>query len=276
MNKKDLKETLATHRIGNLQMNIYESQYGVPYHWHDEYEFICVTKGTLECIVNGNQYKISKGQAILISGGELHSVNSDYKTTFFAVVFHPYTICGTECGDFFSKKINFFRMFDVSNPSEKKVIKKLEKIHVYFLEKKYAFELKLKALIIDIFSVIFEDHLYNKIDSEKDLNSDGFERIIEYIHAEFNKKITLNDICSRANYSRSHVINLFKTNTGKTPFEYINFYRIYKAKALLLSSSKSVSEVCYECGFENLSYFIRMFKTSTGMSPLQYRKSQQG
>ena len=275
MNKNDLKETLATHKIGTLQMNIYESQYGVPYHWHDEYEFICVTNGKLECIVNGEHYEISKGQAILISGGELHSVNSDLNTSFFAVVFHPYTICGTECRDFFSKKIRFLRIFDTSNLSQKSVIENLEKLHSSFLQKKYAFELKLKALIIDIFSIIFENHLYSEKDLKTNINSDNFASIIEYIHSEYNKKITLNDICNHASYSRSHIINLFKTNTGKTPFEYINFYRIYKAKELLLGSSKSVLDICFECGFENLSYFIRLFKQNTSLSPLQYRKNQQ-
>ena len=275
MNKNDLKETLATHKIGKLQMNIYESQYGVPYHWHDEYEFICVTNGMLECIVNGVHYKISKGQAILIRGGELHSVNSDFNTSFFAVVFHPYTIFGTECRDFFSKKIKFLRIFNSSNHSEKTVIENLEILHFSFLQKKYAFELKLKALIINIFSIIFENHLYSEKELKTTVNQDNFASIIEYIHSAYNKKITLNDICNYANYSRSHIINLFKTNTGKTPFEYINFYKIYKAKELLTSSSKSILEVCFECGFENLSYFIRLFKQSTGMSPLQYRKNQQ-
>ena len=107
MNKTSLKETYANHKIGKLQMNVYEPDYDVPYHWHDEYEFLYVTDGEYECIINGQCIEVKKGQAILINAGELHTVNSKTDGQFFALVFHPYMIFGTEFNEFFSKKISY-------------------------------------------------------------------------------------------------------------------------------------------------------------------------
>ena len=129
MNKASLKETYAQHKIGKLQMNIYESSNDIPYHWHDEYEFLYITNGECECIINGKSIIVKKGQAILISGGELHTVNQNTSGQFFAVVFHPYIIFGTEFNNFFSKKISYNRIFEEVSSPGKQITHLLNLIH---------------------------------------------------------------------------------------------------------------------------------------------------
>ena len=276
MNKNSLKEIHVSHKTGNLQMNIYHPHLHVPYHWHDEWEFLTVTQGDCECVVNGKSIRVKKGQSILIHGGELHTMYSGDNGQFFAVVFHPYLIFGTELKHLSTKEVSYNRIYDESKQNEAQIITLLNEIHSAFSQRQFGFELTLKSSLTRILAVIYENNLYTIKDSKKIHGIDAFADIIEYVHQNFAEKILLDDMAQNLNFSKSYIIRLFKKNTGKTFSTYLNNYRIYKALELLEENDKSILEISESCGFENLSYFIRLFKQSTGMTPLQYRKSQQG
>jgi AraC-like DNA-binding protein len=61
--------------------------------------------------------------------------------------------------------------------------------------------------------------------------------------------------------------------TTKTPVEYLNTYRIERASGMLLNSGKSVTDIAFSCGFNDLSYFIKTFKSIKGITPAKFRKS---
>ncbi|HAX72476.1 MAG TPA: AraC family transcriptional regulator, partial [Firmicutes bacterium] len=64
----------------------------------------------------------------------------------------------------------------------------------------------------------------------------------------------------------------FKRNTGMTFVTFLNYYRINKARWLLMNENLPVSEVAFEAGFQSTKTFYRLFKQETQMSPLQYQK----
>lgn len=72
--------------------------------------------------------------------------------------------------------------------------------------------------------------------------------------------------------SPRYLSDLLKQETGKTAIELIHIFLISEAKNLLRLGEKGVSEIAYELGFENTSYFTRLFKKQTGMKPLEFRK----
>lgn len=74
--------------------------------------------------------------------------------------------------------------------------------------------------------------------------------------------------------SPRYLSDLLKQETGKTAMELIHIFMISEAKNLLRLGEKGVTEIAYELGFENPSYFTRLFKKQTGMKPLEFRKSQ--
>ena len=271
MNKSSLKETYAHHKTGNLQMNIYESSNDIPYHWHDEYEFIYASDGKCECIINGRRMEIKKGEAILINSGELHTVNTIADGQFFAIVFHPYMIFGTELNEFFSKKISYKRIYKKGEINETPVITLLTQIHSAFYDKYYGFELTLKALVIRIFGIIYENKLYRINENTETQTPDIFSDVVEYIHNHFSEKISLEQVSEYANFSKSYLIRLFKKNTGKTFSSYLNSYRIYKAIEMLDTTNKNILEISENCGFENVAYFIKIFKKNAGITPYKYR-----
>lgn len=79
---------------------------------------------------------------------------------------------------------------------------------------------------------------------------------------------TVNEIAYHLNMSPSNLIGLFKKKTGLTPKEYQKQYKL--SQSLRALKLKSVSEVCYDLGFESVSYFIKIFKETYGITPKQY------
>ena len=271
MDRNGLKETYANHKIGNLRMNIYESSTDIPYHWHDEYEFLYVTEGECDCIVNGKNISVSAGQVILINAGELHTVNSGDEGRFFAVVFHPYVVFGTESGNYFNKQIRYNRIYDGNSLYGKRILSALEEIYNTFHNRYMGFELMLKGRITEIFGIIYREKLYAANEVKEQYTFDAFTEIIEYIHTRYEENITLDDVAEYSNFSKSYLIRLFRKNTGKTFCTYLNGYRIYKAAEMLENTDKNILEVSEACGFRNVAYFIKVFRNHTGFTPRKYR-----
>jgi len=74
------------------------------------------------------------------------------------------------------------------------------------------------------------------------------------------------------NLSSAHVSRIFKSNFGQTPIEYIIQKRLQLAARTLSRTDDKITDVAFDCGFENLFYFYRCFKMQYGSTPVAYRK----
>ena len=95
--------------------------------------------------------------------------------------------------------------------------------------------------------------------------------IYEYIHANYNETPDVNKVASSVHLSTAAFCRYFKKQTKMTFTDFVNQYRITQAKTFLLQD-KSVSETCYEVGFESLSYFNKLFKKIAGENPSVFKK----
>jgi AraC family transcriptional activator of pobA len=83
---------------------------------------------------------------------------------------------------------------------------------------------------------------------------------------------SVNAMAEQLHLSPRYLSDLLKQETGKTALELIHLSLISEAKNLLKTVDRSISEIAYDLGFENTSYFTRLFKKQTGMKPLEFRK----
>lgn len=95
--------------------------------------------------------------------------------------------------------------------------------------------------------------------------------IYKYIHANYDTKPDVNTVAARVHLSTAAFCRYFKKQTKMTFTDFVNQYRITQAKTLLLKDL-SVSEACYEVGFESLSHFNKLFKKLTGENPSAFKK----
>lgn len=95
--------------------------------------------------------------------------------------------------------------------------------------------------------------------------------LYQFVEDNYHRKIEMKEVSALCHMTKIAFCRYFKQMTHLTFTEFLNHYRINQAKRLLLLD-KNVSEVCYECGFESLSYFNRVFKTITLENPLAFKK----
>ena len=129
-----------------------------------------------------------------------------------------------------------------------------------------------------LFGIIVMNTLYSKnlsinsIHNEKNVIT--LKRALAYIRNSYDVQITLQNIADSAGISPKYLCTFFKEMTGKSPFEYLNVYRIERASRKLINTDLSVTQIAYTCGFNDLSYFIKTFKQIKGVTPKNFRKNR--
>lgn len=107
-------------------------------------------------------------------------------------------------------------------------------------------------------------------------NSDRIKKVYEYIQENFHRRISLDEISKLVNMSPVSFNRFIKKRTGKTFISYVNDTRISYASRWLIESEKSIAEISYESGFNNIANFNRIFKTSKKCTPSEFRKEFTG
>ncbi len=102
--------------------------------------------------------------------------------------------------------------------------------------------------------------------------TDRLESIILYLHENYQSQILLPDLAAAMSMSESSLTRFLKKWTGKTFIDNLNDIRIAEVVNRLIDTRESVSEICYKCGFNNLSNFNRIFKNRKGYTPKEYRE----
>jgi transcriptional regulator GlxA family with amidase domain len=93
----------------------------------------------------------------------------------------------------------------------------------------------------------------------------------DYLHEHFNEAFTMDELAQQIGMSTRNFIRRFKQATGQTPLTYLHTLRINCARQLLETDIRSVQEVCYEVGYEDVPFFRNVFRRHTGLSPREYR-----
>lgn len=93
-----------------------------------------------------------------------------------------------------------------------------------------------------------------------------------YIQQNYDTNISLTEIANLCSVSEVHFSRCFKKETGINFKEYLSIIRLRNAENLLKKTSSSISEIAYNCGFNDSNYFSFKFKKEYGLSPTEYRE----
>lgn len=96
--------------------------------------------------------------------------------------------------------------------------------------------------------------------------------VIEFMNSNLERRIALAELAEAANLSPSHLSHLFKTQTGRSPGEYLRRLRMEKAGHLLATSLLGVKQIMAMVGYTETSNFVRHFRRYFAIAPSEYRK----
>lgn len=113
----------------------------------------------------------------------------------------------------------------------------------------------------------FEDSENKEYHEEMEL----FHKMISFLHDNYSAQLTVKEIAGRALVNKNRCTSLFKKYAKMSPIKYLNAYRLYIAKNMIIHTDKPISEISADVGYNQISYFIEQFRSNYGLSPLRYR-----
>ena len=276
LNVIDIKELTA------LEYLDFEGKYKNYVEKHDFCELCYVEKGEIELVIENEKMLLSDNDIVFIDSDALHSYFSKEgnRSRVFVICFEcpSHTLRALSGVIFPSDDSRTYCMQRIIEECESTFRMNendlLEVLSSPSFGGQQAIILQLEYLLICLLRQLSAEKNSRVVFlSGEKFYPDLVEIIAGYLKSNVGKKITLDDICERFNYSRSFICKIFKEQTGETVITYFNRLKIEEAKRLLTETKMSVTQISEFLGFSEAKYFGMLFRKQVGTSPLSYRES---
>ncbi len=258
------------------------SQMTVPWHWHEELEFVVVASGVPLFRLENAVFTLSPGEGILINAGALHTIEDDGNGVILhSGVFHPRLI-GSPDSLFWQQSVapllaDFGRRFWVFRPTEawqNRVLTSFLSCWQSMADEPDGYENRVRFELTDALTVLRQHHLSSAhpFSEQEQIQAERIRMMLEYIEQHFAEAISLTEIAGSIAVSPSVCLRCFEKTLGTTPIQYVKQFRLEKAATMLRTTQLSAKEIAFACGFNDVSYFTKAFREKNGCTPTAYRK----
>lgn len=266
-----------------ILLNNRNAKFDYPIHFHPDFELNLVMNTTGKRVV-GDSVEEFGGTDMVLLGPNLPHVwkgGSGPETHVITIQFHEQLL-----NSFLLSKRLFApiremlersaRGIDFSGEVKDRIVPKLIE-----LSRSHGFDTAL-----DFFSVLYDlaisrdqrllaSATYDTSSVMRESKSRRISAICQFIEENYHRDISLKDIASQIGMSESATSHFFRKRTNRSFVSYLSDVRIGHATKMLIETSHSISEICYMCGYTNLSNFNRMFRKVKDQTPSEYRASIQ-
>lgn len=271
-----------------------ENDFLLKHHWHDELEILYFSKGNFHIEINTEPFDITSECFCFLNSGELHYATADPGFHESAIVFDP-VILSFQSFDpvqnqfiqpLMNRQVALPRFLYPDHPCYLSVLHEYQGIvhafvgnqpdlisaHQLVTDSAIA-QMLIKACLLKILAYLSSSHLLTSITPEQDHKIEAIKKVLTYIRENYREKIYIRDLASLVNMNEQYFCRFFKKAIGRSPVTYINDFRIRQAVFLLENTNMQIMEICFECGFNNLSNFLREFQKATSTTPSKLRKN---
>ena len=259
----------------------------VRHHWHEEVEIVYLHHGSFKLDINMEPYGTDRECFLFINSGELHSLRSlSMEFDEQAVVFSPSMLLFQDYDSIdesillplTQNKLTFPRFLDQTSPFFSAFRSCYQQIsHIFSRSKETLLtgeqiltddvisQLQIKAGILQLIGILMEAGLMCQSPRTESQKITAIKTVLSYITDHYHEKLYVQDLASQVNMNEQYFCRFFKRSIGKTPIDYINDYRLNKVIRLLETGDAQITEICLECGFNNMGNFQRLFNHSSAI-----------
>lgn len=266
-------ETYVNQEVGyTLRMN-YSYSENFELHYHDYYEVFLTVNGQTIQLVNGKKQVLPQHSMVLIRSGDVHTYIKEGDFSFVNLTFSSDTmkkLCHYFGDILESLLLQKMPPTVVLNKDDfRNTIDKLNALNTVDVNDTRKLKLKMKLILTDIVAQFLEVETNQSAPSVPD----WLAKLSDYIKKPENMQITLSEMTALTHKTREHISRSFKKYYQMTVSDFMNEQRLNYSANLLLNTNLSIIDICYECGFQNLSWFYRNFKKKYAATPAQFRKN---
>ncbi|MDL2252474.1 AraC family transcriptional regulator [Ruminococcaceae bacterium OttesenSCG-928-I18] len=252
-------------------------RYQMSYHWHQELELIRVREGRFSYMVDDSTGVAGQGEVLLVNSGSLHAGTPEKGCLYDCLVFDTAVLEGAGTAGHLLRRFGEHKLLVDTHlpPKDGELARVVEKLFSVMAQKRDGYQLLAKGLLWEFFGIVYEQGYY----TENPAQSHGairkiqqLKQVLARIEQGYGGRITLEELAETAGMTPKYFCHFFRSMTGRTPIDYLNHHRIEAACARIAAGESNITEVAYDCGFNDLSYFIRVFKRHKTLTPKQYCK----
>jgi AraC-like DNA-binding protein/quercetin dioxygenase-like cupin family protein len=262
----------------------YQPHFTSPFHFHDSYELILIAKSYGKLYAGNKVLNFNDGEVYLFGPGFAHCFYNEQsfiqsgETAHAIVIFFKEDFMGKE---FFAKG-EMAKVWELLTKSERGIqLAGNDLIRSFFYQLTGSKGLQTLILLLQLLHHLSglkkeEITLINKTIPKlfsKDNYTNKLEAVFKYVIENFKEEVSSKEAASLACLSEAAFCRYFKRRTEKTFSQFVNHVRITHSTRLLLEKDMNIANVCFECGFGNISYFNRQFKKIMGQTPFEYRNT---
>lgn len=280
-----LEKSIESLNQSYLVKKLQEPFFDPNWHFHPHYQLFTVIKGTGTRFIGDDIRHFEEGDTVFLGPNMPHLWRSDRNyfekesqlQTEGIVVYFKEDFLGN---DFFEKPEMFDiksllknseRGLDLTGTLGAEMVRDLNELLGLT-----GFEGISKLLnILHKLSVTNDYHYIsssNYTNTHKISETERMRIVHEYVLKHFKENINLSTVASLSNMTEAAFCRYFKSRTNKTFSDFVKEIRIGNACKMLQNEQKSISQICYESGYNTVSNFNNQFKSLKGVSPLQYQK----
>jgi AraC family transcriptional regulator len=245
---------------------------------HADYVLLLILRGSLQVTGPLEQTKAQRGSVLLINQGESLNFKSNDATVLILNLSSVYVLDCAVRTRLVSKeaaKISF-------RPSTIERNEKLSRLAQDLIEElnqeEAGQEIIISALVEQLTVYLLRHHANARISNELELSRVGLvdrriRRAVEFMHAQLDRELSIEEIAAAAYLSPFHFSRLFKKLTGATPHAYLANLRIARAQTLLAETDLSITQIAARVGYASSSHFTKAFRQATGLTPREFRNA---
>ena len=247
----------------------------------DVYFLIFCIEGSFEVSINLNDYRLTKGMAIVYTPDSIMQIKNSSESVVRAVALTDAFLQGIQIDPqkIFSSYFNIYETpcLQMNNKELIIVFRYLKLIRTVWDMSDQTYKMDIiKGLIssvVYLFVNIWEREKRQVADQypAKDRTTRHFEQFMNLLYRHHRQEHNVNFYAGKMGLTAKHLSSVIKKHSGKSAAEWIDEYLILEAKSMIKFSGRSIQEIAYELNFSDHSFFCKYFKNHTGMTPVQYR-----
>lgn len=255
----------------------------VPLHWHKEMELVRFSRGTFKISVDMNDLVVENDAFLLLPGNVMHTFELPPECEESAIVFDPRMLVMTYYDEVQSEIFDALLSSNIPIPPvitpEHPVFRRIDRLYRYCARhgatQNASHRLLIKAKLLEIIALYHEYGLLSRKESAQNTvqtKQDKLKDLLNYIDTHFAGPMTIKDASVRMGVTDQYFCRYFRRVTGMSFTEYLGDLRLRRAAKEIELTSRAISDIAFDNGFENAGYFFKSFKNKFGVTPLRYRK----
>lgn len=259
-------------------LNETHPQYVMAFHWHMEYEIILIRKGEFRVTLDDRELTAREGDVLFVSSGTIHA-GEPVDCVYDCIVFDMRMLLQQNHASMplIRRIIDGEIRIHQELPGEDQ--KLMEIVHALFSALGYrgmGYQLVVQGCLYQMLGVILQKGYYSSAPLHENRNYKKvgqLKKVLALIEENYHTPLTLEQLSASAGMSPKYFCRFFQEMTHHTPIEYLNICRIEHACYQLITTGDSVTDIAFNCGFNDLSYFIKTFRRYKGTTPKRYLTS---